>query len=139
MVPALSAGGELCLTWCESLFLTGFQPMGEPDHSSDDSFAARLKRARDRRTDATRSRKSLRIERSGPLGIAWRLSVEIVVALAVLAGIGWLLDSWLGTGPLFLVVFFFLGAGVGMWNAYRAARDLNPMDEVKKNDGDNGR
>lgn len=131
MVPALSAGGELCLTW--------FMTMGEPDHSSDDSFTARLKRARERREAAAKSRKSLRIERSGPMGIAWRLSVEIVVALAVMAGIGWLLDSWLGTGPLFLVVFFFLGAAVGMWNAYRAARELNPAADDGKNDADERR
>ena len=55
------------------------------------------------------------------LGIAMRIGVELLAALIVGVGIGLLLDRWLETAPLFLVVFFFLGAGAGILNVYRAA------------------
>jgi ATP synthase protein I len=40
-------------------------------------------------------------------------------------GIGWLLDRWLGTLPLFLLVFFVLGAVAGLLNVFRAAKQMN--------------
>lgn len=63
----------------------------------------------------------------GPLtgfGMAFRVGTEMVAALVVGVGIGLLLDRWLGTAPWFLVVFFFLGAGAGVLNVYRAASGL---------------
>ncbi|MFQ5774473.1 MAG: AtpZ/AtpI family protein [Kiloniellaceae bacterium] len=62
-----------------------------------------------------------RISRGSGLGFALRIATELVVGIGVGVGIGWALDFWLGTGPLFLIVFFFLGAGAGILNVYRAA------------------
>jgi ATP synthase protein I len=64
-------------------------------------------------------------------GGAWtgvQAGIEIVVALAVGVGIGWGLDRWLGTMPLFLVVFFMLGAAAGVLNAYRTLRRVGMLD-----------
>lgn len=58
-------------------------------------------------------------------GFAFRVGVEMVAALVVGGGIGWLLDRWLGTMPLFLIVFFLLGAAAGLLNVFRAAKDMN--------------
>ncbi len=58
------------------------------------------------------------------MGMALRIGVEMVSALAVGVGIGLLLDYWLETAPWFLVVFFFLGAGAGIMNVYRAASGI---------------
>lgn len=55
------------------------------------------------------------------LGRAFRTGIELVSALAVGVGIGFLLDKWLDTTPWFLVVFFFLGSAAGILNVYRAA------------------
>lgn len=52
-----------------------------------------------------------------------RIGVEIVAALIVGVGFGLLLDSWLGTKPWFMLVFFVLGAAAGMFNVYRVVRD----------------
>jgi ATP synthase protein I len=57
-------------------------------------------------------------------GVAMRIGVELIAALIVGVGIGLLLDRFLETAPLFLVVFFFLGAGAGIMNVYRAASGL---------------
>ncbi|HET6522623.1 MAG TPA: AtpZ/AtpI family protein [Geminicoccaceae bacterium] len=62
---------------------------------------------------------------------AWtgvQAGIEIVVALAVGVGIGWALDRWLGTMPLFLVAFFMLGAAAGVLNAYRTLNRVNRLD-----------
>ncbi len=54
------------------------------------------------------------------LGLAFRISLELVVAVVVGAGIGWALDRWLGTAPWGMIVLFFLGVAAGMVNVYRA-------------------
>ena len=56
--------------------------------------------------------------------MAVRIGTEMVAALIVGVGIGYSLDNWLETKPLFLVVFFFLGAGAGVLNVYRVASGL---------------
>jgi ATP synthase protein I len=58
------------------------------------------------------------------LGVAFRIGVELVAALVVGVGVGLLLDSWLGSTPWFLIVFFFLGAAAGVLNVYRAASGI---------------
>ncbi|MGH6720321.1 MAG: AtpZ/AtpI family protein [Alphaproteobacteria bacterium] len=55
-------------------------------------------------------------------GFAVRLAIELVSTLAVGVLLGWALDRWLGTAPLFLVVMFFLGAAAGAFNVYRVTK-----------------
>jgi len=71
-------------------------------------------------------------------GVAFRIGTELVAALIVGVGIGLLLDRWLDTGPLFLVVFFFLGAAAGVLNVYRAASGIGMAPGYRK-DGGKGR
>jgi ATP synthase protein I len=60
-----------------------------------------------------------------PWGIGLRVGVELVSALAIGVGIGWLLDRWLGTRPIFLGIFVLLGGAAGVLNVWRvfAPRD----------------
>jgi ATP synthase protein I len=55
----------------------------------------------------------------GPWGIGLRAGVEVVSALGVGIGIGFLLDRWLGTWPWLFLVFFVLGSLAGVGNVYR--------------------
>ena len=59
------------------------------------------------------------------LGIAGRFATELVVAVVVGGGLGWLLDRFLGTKPIFLIVMFMLGAAAGIRNVMRAAAEIN--------------
>ena len=64
------------------------------------------------------------------LGIASRFATELVAALLVGGALGWGLDWLFGffgihTRPLFIVVFFVLGASAGIRNVMRAANELN--------------
>lgn len=83
-------------------------------------FDARLKRARD--ADPERRPAA----EQPPQGLRWGggLQVGIELFAGVIGGLllGYGLDAWLGTRPLFLIVFFLLGAVAGMLNAYRYLR-----------------
>jgi ATP synthase protein I len=55
------------------------------------------------------------------MALVGRIATEMVAGLAVGGFIGWMLDAWLGTSPLMMIVLFFLGAGAGMLNIWRMA------------------
>ena len=86
-----------------------------------DAFGRRLADAQ-RREGAGRVWKA---DANGPpksaLGLAFRVAVELVSAVAVGVGIGWLLDQWLGTRPWLMLLFIVLGFAAGILNVYRQA------------------
>jgi ATP synthase protein I len=55
-----------------------------------------------------------------------RLSAEFVAGILVGAGLGWLLDRWLGTSPWGLIVLLLLGFAAGVLNVVRAAGVVAP-------------
>jgi len=59
------------------------------------------------------------------LAKAYRIGIELLAAVAVGSLIGYALDSWLGTSPLLLILFFFLGVAAGLLNVYKAARTMD--------------
>lgn len=96
-----------------------------PQHDKPDDLDAlgnRLKRMRESR--AGRPEASRGGDPRSGLNMAMRVGVELVAALIVGGGIGYLLDMWLGTRPWLLVVFFVLGAAAGMLNVYRVMAGL---------------
>lgn len=54
-------------------------------------------------------------------GMAVRMAVEMVAALAVSVFLGLWIDGELDTAPLFLVIFLVLGMAAGVINVVRAA------------------
>jgi ATP synthase protein I len=56
----------------------------------------------------------------------FRLSSELVGAVLLGAGIGWLLDRWLGISPWGMIVFLLLGFAAGVLNVMRAAGAVAP-------------
>ena len=53
------------------------------------------------------------------MGIGARVGVELVSALVVAVLIGWGLDRWLHTTPLFIAFFVLLGGAAGVANVWR--------------------
>lgn len=57
------------------------------------------------------------------LGQAVRIGTELLAALIVGGGLGWVIDTYvLGTTPWGLVIGLMLGAAAGVRNAYRMAQ-----------------
>jgi ATP synthase protein I len=51
----------------------------------------------------------------------FRLSSELVAGVVLGAGIGWLIDRWLGIAPWGLMIFLLLGFAAGVLNVMRSA------------------
>jgi ATP synthase protein I len=109
------------------LLVIAFSADGSPMDERDPLESLRdlekgLDNARQGRDGGSTARRGGDIGRSGrdALGLAFRISLELVVAVVVGAGIGWALDRWLGTRPWGMILFFFLGVAAGLANVYRA-------------------
>tara|TARA_B100000575_G_scaffold195033_1_gene157635 strand:- start:2030 stop:2314 length:285 start_codon:yes stop_codon:yes gene_type:complete len=62
------------------------------------------------------------------MGSAFKLGTELVAAVGVGTIIGFILDSWFGTKPWLIIIFFFLGAAAGMLNVIRVANKMQKDD-----------
>ena len=62
------------------------------------------------------------------VGIAFKLGTELVSAVLVGTIIGFILDSWFGTKPWLIIIFFFLGAVAGILNVIRTANRMQKGD-----------
>jgi ATP synthase protein I len=62
----------------------------------------------------------------GALGFGFRIGVELVAALCVGLALGWVAYRFLPApgGTIGLIVCFFLGAGAGTLNVFRAAQGV---------------
>ena len=58
------------------------------------------------------------------MGSAFKLSTELVAAVAVGTIIGFILDSWFDTKPWLIIIFFFLGTAAGILNVIRTANRM---------------
>jgi ATP synthase protein I len=55
------------------------------------------------------------------MNLGFRVLTEFVAAIVVGTLIGWQIDVWLKTGPIFLIIFLALGTAAGFWSVYRIA------------------
>ncbi len=77
--------------------------------------------------DAVKSRQPKDVEdnqRGSAMGMAFRLSVEMVAGVIVGGVLGYALDTWFGTWPVLLILCLIFGASAGIFNAIRAARKM---------------
>ena len=83
------------------------------------SFEDRLKAARTKQALGAPAPAKATAGTASPMGIGVRVGVELVSALAVAVLIGWGLDRWLGTTPIFIGLFVLLGGAAGVANVWR--------------------
>lgn len=70
-----------------------------------------------------------RRELNNGFGAALSRAFELAVTPALFAGLGWLIDRRLGTGPLFLVLaFLFAVAGVGYITWFRYDEEMKAQE-----------
>ena len=93
--------------------------------SDEAALSARLKRLGERLDQVGPARSSETASRSATdhSGFArgFRLSSELVVGVLFGAGLGWLIDRWLGSLPWGVFVFALLGFTAGVLNVMRQA------------------
>ena len=88
---------------------------------SKDQIKTRLQIAKDKL-----SKKNLKgnNQNSSSIGAAFKLSTELVAAVAVGAIIGFILDNTFGTKPWLIIIFFFIGVVAGIINVIRSAKKM---------------
>ena len=58
------------------------------------------------------------------IGTAFKLSTELVSAVAVGTIIGFILDKTFGTKPWLILIFFFIGVIAGIVNVFKSAKNM---------------
>jgi len=58
------------------------------------------------------------------IGTAFKLSTELVSAVAVGTIIGFILDKTFGTKPWLILIFFFIGVVAGITNVIKSAKKM---------------
>ncbi len=102
-------------------------PQGDDGDGKGKSFEQRLRAARQRQGMDRAPEGAGQSGAGGPdfgapgsaLGVGMRVGVELVAALAVAVAIGWALDRWLHTTPVFIALFVLLGGAAGVANVWR--------------------
>ena len=72
------------------------------------------------------SKRDLYKDKEPPSSIwtAFKLSTELVSAVAVGTIIGFILDKTFGTKPWLILIFFFVGVVAGIINVFRTAKNM---------------
>ncbi len=90
-----------------------------------DQFKARLEIAKSK---ILKKNKDSKQSSSSNIGVAFKLSTEMVAAVVVGTIIGFILDNWFGTKPWLILIFFFVGVVAGILNVIRSAKNMQSKD-----------
>ncbi len=86
-----------------------------------DQFKTRLEIAKKRILKKNHHNKD---DNPSSIGAAFKLSTELVAAVAVGTIIGFIFDQTFGTRPWFILIFFFVGVVAGITNVIRSAKNM---------------
>ena len=86
-----------------------------------DSFKTRLEIAKNRLLKKKLYQDN---QPSSSIGIAFKMSTELVAHVAVGTIIGFILDKTFGTKPWLILIFFFVGAVAGIINVFKSAKNM---------------
>jgi ATP synthase protein I len=88
---------------------------------SKDQFKTRLQIAKNKLLKKNLYNKN---QNSSSIGAAFKLSTELVSAVAVGTIIGFILDKTFGTKPWLILIFFFVGVVAGIINVVKSAKNM---------------
>ena len=88
---------------------------------SKDQFKTRLQIAKNK---ILRKNQQSKNQNSSSIGAAFKLSTELVSAVAVGTIFGFILDKTFGTKPWLIIIFFFIGVIAGIINVIRSAKNM---------------
>ncbi len=87
----------------------------------DDRFKTRLEAAKNKAKANTNNTNE---GSKSSMGTAFKMSTELVAAVAVGTIIGFILDQWFGTKPWLILIFFFIGVATGIINVVKTAKRM---------------
>tara|TARA_B100000780_G_scaffold231127_1_gene170910 strand:- start:112 stop:387 length:276 start_codon:yes stop_codon:yes gene_type:complete len=88
---------------------------------TEDQFKTRLQIAKNKLLKKELYNKN---QNSSSIGAAFKISTELVAAVAVGTIIGFILDKTFGTKPWLIIIFFFIGVITGIINVIKSAKNM---------------
>ena len=88
---------------------------------SKDPFKTRLEIAKSK---ISKRELTYKKHNSSPIGTAFKLSTELISAVALGTIIGFILDKTFGTKPWLILIFFFVGVIAGITNVIKSAKNM---------------
>jgi ATP synthase protein I len=105
---------------------------------NDDSDLARLNekllKARGEDKETLQKKEVEALDGQARQGI--QAGVELVGAIFLPTAVGYFIDGYFDTRPLFMLILFFLGICTGFYNVYRISQNMGTAVGVKKNKKD---
>ncbi|NRA87867.1 MAG: AtpZ/AtpI family protein [Rhizobiales bacterium] len=69
------------------------------------------------------------------MGNAYKYATELFAGFVIGGIMGWSIDKWLETKPLFLIIFIFVGAAAGILNVIKSStRDYEAQQKAQLDD-----
>tara|TARA_Y100000816_G_scaffold167000_1_gene119683 strand:- start:55 stop:330 length:276 start_codon:yes stop_codon:yes gene_type:complete len=87
----------------------------------DNQFKTRLEIAKSKLSKKNQNKDK---NRPSSIGIAFKMSTELVSAVVVGTIIGFILDKTFGTKPWLILIFFFVGVIAGISNVIKSAKNM---------------
>lgn len=113
-------------------------PISSNNGDNLESLDARIKAAQSKYADDPREK-----EDHSALGMAWKLSTELVVSVLVGTGLGYGLDKLLNSSPWFMLIGIGFGFAAGIKSVLRVADKMDAQnahlsigDDMNDNDDD---
>jgi len=109
--------------------------MEPEDHQQKSDRKVKSERLQDLESKISESRKKRQPVQenranASMLGLAWRLTIEMLVGIGVGGYLGWWLDKAFGTKPIMMLVLLMLGMAAGLLNSVRTVADMRrKLDE----------
>jgi len=99
-----------------------------------EKFNEKLLKARGEDKETLQIKKAEEVDTEARKGI--QAGVELVGAIFLPTAVGYMIDGWLDTRPLFMLILFFLGICTGFYNVYRISQNMGTAVGNKKRDKD---
>ncbi len=87
----------------------------------EEKFKTRLKIAKNKARSRILTKEA---DSKSGMGLAFKMSTELVSAVLVGTIIGFILDNWFGTKPWLILIFFFIGVVAGITNVIKSAKKM---------------
>ena len=87
----------------------------------EEKFKTRLKIAKNKARSRILTKEA---DSKSGMGLAFKMSTELVSAVLVGTIIGFILDNWFGTKPWLILIFFFVGVIAGIMNVVKSAKKM---------------
>ncbi|MFZ4761449.1 MAG: AtpZ/AtpI family protein [Alphaproteobacteria bacterium] len=95
---------------------------------NNDNLTDKIARAKEK-LENPYGKKNAAVNNAG-MAIGMRMAIELLSAVAVGLVLGYFLDKWLHTKPIFMMILVLLGFVAGIFNIIRTAQEL---EKNKKN------